>query len=73
MEQYREMVTQKVNHKSVGQHIKTLHTQRGYSQTEAAALIGIKQNTVSHCTRQNLEHWIWLNNMGFRSCNSIFQ
>ena len=26
-----------------------------------------------HCTRQNLEHWIWLNNMGFRSCNSIFQ
>ncbi len=26
-----------------------------------------------HCTRQNLEHWIWLNNIGFRSCNSIFQ
>ncbi len=26
-----------------------------------------------HCTRQNLEHWIWLNNMGFRPCNSIFQ
>ncbi|PON09805.1 hypothetical protein C2W62_53480, partial [Candidatus Entotheonella serta] len=28
---------------------------------------------MSHCTRQNLEHWIWLNNMGFRPCNSIFQ
>ena len=30
-------------------------------------------DTGTHCTRQNLEHWIWLNNMGFRSCNSIFQ
>ena len=26
-----------------------------------------------HCTRQNLEHRIWLMNMGFWSCNRVLQ
>ena len=26
-----------------------------------------------HCTRQNLEHRIWLINMGFWSCNRVLQ
>ena len=35
--------------------------------------IGGLDNGIGHCTRQNLEHRIWLINMGFWSCNRVLQ
>lgn len=38
----------RVDHHGVGQRIRALREQKGYSQKEAGALIGLKQNAVSN-------------------------
>ena len=42
---------ERVDHKAVGQRIKALRDQKGYSQQEAAELLGIAQNSVSNVER----------------------
>lgn len=41
----------RINHKAVGQRIKFLRRERGYSQQETADLLGMKQHLVSNLER----------------------
>lgn len=41
----------RINHEAVGERIKTLRLERGYSQQEVAGLIGVRQHSLSNLER----------------------